>query len=122
MFVSDQLILEDKTLEHIADEAGVLLYGGKPNGSGVTNLKALEKFARLILAAKRIANPVDTNVLYTPIATGCSDGGCLLQDNRKGMHTNGGCQCRRTLNRTSEGKSAVRTIDFLRGQLEKKCS
>lgn len=120
MFVSDQLILENKTLEHIAYEAGVLLYGGKPNGSGITNLKALEKFAHLILAAKRIANPVDTGVLYTSLATGCSDGGCIFQDNRNGMHTNGGCQCRRALNRTPEGKSAVRTIDFLRGQLEQK--
>ena len=24
---------------------------------------------------------------------GCTDGGCVISDNRKGMHTNGGCNC-----------------------------
>ena len=25
--------------------------------------------------------------------SGCTDGGCVISDNRKGMHTNGGCTC-----------------------------
>ena len=28
---------------------------------------------------------------------GCTDGGCVLRDNRKVVHTNGGCLCLRGL-------------------------
>lgn len=53
-------------------------------------------------------------ILYHPEITGCTDGGCIFQDNRVGMHTNGGCQCRKNLMRSPEGKKAVREISWLR--------
>jgi hypothetical protein len=48
---------EDRTnltvgLERMAEEAGVLMYGWPPNGSGVSNLAQLAKFA-LMVAAER---------------------------------------------------------------------
>jgi hypothetical protein len=35
------------------------------------------------------------NVIELLENIGCSDGNCELRDNRQGMHTNGGCLCRR---------------------------
>jgi hypothetical protein len=58
-------------------------------------------------------------VMYRPSITGCSDGGCIFQDNSKGMHTNGGCQCERELRRHPQGFKAIQTIHFLRDQLSK---
>ena len=55
--------------------------------------------------------------LYRPDIQGCSDGNCIFQDNRKGMHTNGGCQCERELRRHPNGFKAVQTIKFLRNQI-----
>jgi len=56
---------------------------------------------------------------YHPSITGCTDGNCIFQDNSKGMHTNGGCQCEKVLRRHPEGLKAIRTILFLREQLRK---
>jgi hypothetical protein len=52
--------------------------------------------------------------LYMEGMTGCSDGGCIFQDNRRGMHTNGGCNCMKELSRTETGRKAVRLISYLR--------
>lgn len=60
--------------------------------------------------------------LYLPRdhVRGCSDGNCILCDNKGEMHTNGGCQCERTIQRLGwVGLDAVRTIRFLRQQLQK---
>jgi hypothetical protein len=32
---------------------------------------------------------------------GCTDGGCVVRDNTKGMHTNGGCRCVVNANRAN---------------------
>lgn len=55
---------------------------------------------------------------YIPGMKGCSDHGCIFQDNAKGMHTNGGCRCEKALLRTPEGIKAARTIRYLRMQLQ----
>ena len=52
--------------------------------------------------------------LFRPELQGCTDVYCLIQDNSKRMHTNGGCQCQRELSRTVEGRNAVKTIKWLR--------
>jgi hypothetical protein len=62
-------------------------------------------------------NEVNMN-LYRPNMKGCADGNCLFQDNNRGMHTNGGCNCERTLLRCENGFKAVQTIRYLRQQLE----
>lgn len=56
--------------------------------------------------------------LYYPTARGCTDHNCILSDNSKGIHTNGGCQCLRELQRTPLGFDAARTIRYLRQQLK----
>jgi len=56
-------------------------------------------------------------ILYVPNAIGCSDGGCILRDNSKGMHTNGGCNCAKEIMRLRCGIDTVQTIQFLRKQL-----
>ncbi len=65
---------------------------------------------------------MDYSELYAPaelMTAGCSDGGCLFQNNRGGMHTNGGCQCEKKLQYAPEGVSAIRTIRILRDRLWK---
>lgn len=57
------------------------------------------------------------SLLYLDGLTGCADGGCIFQDNRNGMHTNGGCSCARELRRHPHGLNAIRTIHYLRNQL-----
>jgi len=57
--------------------------------------------------------------LYVPGLVGCSDSNCILQ-RPTGMATNGGCRCQRELLRSADGSigmNALRTIQFLRGQL-----
>lgn len=46
---------------------------------------------------------------------GCNGGGCIFQDNSKGMHT-GGCRCEKELRRHPEGLKAVRMIRALRNE------
>lgn len=53
-------------------------------------------------------------VMYRHGMDGCSDGGCIFQDNSNGMHTNGGCQCEKELRRHPQGLKAIQTIHFLR--------
>ena len=55
---------------------------------------------------------------YIPNMLGCSDGSCIFVKNR-GMVTNGGCSCGRELSRTEVGLKAVRTIQWLRSQINK---
>lgn len=55
--------------------------------------------------------------LYAPGITGCSDHNCIFQNNSKGMHTNGGCNCEKELMRTTNGRKAARTIRYLREQM-----
>lgn len=64
------------------------------------------------------ASALDALVMrYRPGMTGCTDGNCIFQDNSKGMHTNGGCQCEKELRRHPQGFKAIQTINFLRKQL-----
>lgn len=58
--------------------------------------------------------------LYAIGVKGCSDVGCIFQDNSDGVHTNAGCQCARELLRTPEGIKAVKTIISLRDDLDRK--
>lgn len=55
---------------------------------------------------------------YVPDMMGCSDGGCIFNYKPPGtMVTNGGCQCSTILQRTEEGRKAIRTIIYLRNEL-----
>lgn len=56
--------------------------------------------------------------LYRPNVKGCSAHSCIFQDNSKGMHTNGPCQCATELRRHPHGFDAIQTIHFLRQQLK----
>lgn len=52
---------------------------------------------------------------YVPDMYGCSDGGCIFHYKAPGtMVTNGGCSCERELNRSEEGRKAVRLIRYMR--------
>lgn len=57
--------------------------------------------------------------LYANNAIGCTDGACVFKDNSKIMHTNGGCNCKKLLMRTTEGKDALMLINHLRTLLNK---
>ena len=57
------------------------------------------------------------NEMYLRNMKGCTDHGCLFQDNSKGMGTNGGCQCEKELRRTVEGRKASTLIRYLRLKL-----
>ena len=54
--------------------------------------------------------------LYIQDMVGCSDGGCIFQDNLsdRRMHTNGGCNCEKELMRIPGGLKAIRLIRHLR--------
>ena len=45
---------------------------------------------------------------------GCTDGNCLFRDNSKTMHTNSGYSCVRKLQRTPEGRAALKLVHHLK--------
>jgi hypothetical protein len=56
---------------------------------------------------------------YVPGMHGCSDGGCIFAYKAPGtMVTNGGCRCQTELQRTEQGMKAVRTINWLRRNVD----
>ena len=67
--------------------------------------------------ANEVASPVERLVMHRPGTVGCHDHNCLFQDNSRGMHTNGGCQCERALMRTPEGRKASLTIRYLQSRI-----
>lgn len=69
-------------------------------------------------AKQRLAkSEYNKTVMFHPSISGCTDGGCIFQDNSNGMMTNSGCSCERELMRTEEGRKSARTIQFLRKQI-----
>ena len=59
------------------------------------NAAITEYYADGPRGVRRVADLEATNLRHRLFSgfDGCTDGGCVISDNRKGMHTNGGCNC-----------------------------
>jgi hypothetical protein len=59
-------------------------------------------------------------VLHDTWIRGCGDENCIFTDSKKIHQADGVCRCVTELSRTPEGKKAMRTIAWLRDQLDRK--
>lgn len=84
------------------------------------DLKALRELQQRVAQAIAHIEPPANVSLYRPGLQGCSDGGCIINP-PTGLHTNGGCNCAKTIRRGAgdTGLNVELTIHYLRGELRK---